>query len=561
MPLKAPTRWDREADVVVAGSGAAGLTAAILAHDRGARVIVLERAPLLGGTSAISGGILWIPLNDHLAEVGITDSREEALTYLRRVTLGLQPDDHLLEVFVDRAAEMLRYLEAHTPLRVAAIANGPDYHAEFPGGKSGGRCVDQEAFETGERLGEWAQKLRRSPMFPPLTKGEAAAKYDHLGINWTLVAERYERDVRTMGGALMSALLRAVLDREIEVLLETRARDLVENQQGEIVGLRAEQSGADSYAGATQAVILATGGFEWNPELVKTFLKGQVTHPNTPPYNEGDGLLMAMDAGALLGNMSEAWWVPSLADPDEAYDGRPLHRTSGGDRSLPGSILVNRKGRRFVNEATDYNDLTKTLYSFDPVDYAPANLPAWLIFDQTYKNTYAVMTAMPGEDAPHWMTQAPSIGALAEQIGVDGEGLTAQVARFNEFARVGRDPDFHRGEFRFDHSNGDPRRKPNPNLAPLEAPPFYAVQVHLGALGTKGGPRTNAFGQALDVRSRPIPGLYAVGNVMASIMGPGYPGAGASLGPAMTFGYLAGIEAAAAPKRAISESTAAANPR
>jgi succinate dehydrogenase/fumarate reductase flavoprotein subunit len=254
---------------------------------------------------------------------------------------------------------------------------------------------------------------------------------------------------------------------------------------------------------------------------------------------------MAMALGADLGNMSEAWWCPSVVIPGEEYDGRPLSRGDFAVRSLPHSIIVNRRGQRFVNEAHNYNDMMKPFFTFDPVSYERPNLPAYLVVDQAFRDKYMLMTLLPGQPSPPWLPQADTLPELARKIGVDEAGLVATVERFNAFAREGTDRDFRRGESTYDHFYGDPDHRPNPNLGEVAKPPFYALEVFPGSIGTKGGPRVDLDAQVLRVDGSPIRGLYAAGNVMAGVTGPGYPGAGSTIGTAMTFGWLAARHAAA----------------
>jgi 3-oxosteroid 1-dehydrogenase len=326
-------------------------------------------------------------------------------------------------------------------------------------------------------------------------------------------------------------------------MLSVRARELLV-EDDRICGLRAEQGGREVVLRAKRGVILATGGFEWNKELCAQFLGGLVTHPPSPPSSEGDGLKMAMALGADLANMSAAWWCPSVVVPGEEYDGRPLSRGDFAVRSLPHSIIVNRQGQRFVNEAHNYNDMMKPFFTFDPVSYERPNLPAFLIVDQSFRDRYMLMTLLPGQPSPPWLPQADTLEGLARKIGVDPAGLMATAQRFNAFAREGVDRDFRRGESAYDHFYGDPEHGPNPNLGPLEKPPFFALQVFPGSIGTKGGPRVNEDGEVLRVDGAPIRGLYAAGNVMAGVTGPGYPGAGSTIGTGMTFGFLAARHAA-----------------
>lgn len=541
MFFKSKRRYAIEVDVLVIGSGGAGLTAAITAHDAGARVLVVEKTAKVGGTTAVSGGVLWIPNNHHMPEVGISDSREEALVYTKRLADG-RSDDRLVERFLDTAPAVIRMLEERTPLRFKAIARYPDYHPEFPGGKPGGRSLDPGLFDT-NALGTWKDKLRRSAVFGATAMSVTEATdwgvfSKPLALPFKLLAERYKKGLVCYGAALVGGLLQALLDRKVQPMLEVAARELlVEDER--VVGLRAEQNGQELLIRANRGVVLATGGFEWNKALAAQFLGGVVTHPNSPPSNEGDGLKMAMALGADLGNMSEAWWCPSVVVPGEEYDGRPLSRGDFAVRSLPHSILVNRRGQRFVNEAHNYNDMMKPFFAFDPVSYERPNLPAYLVLDQSFRDKYMLMTLLPGMPSPPWLPQADTLEALAGKIGVDADGLAATVRRFNGFAKEGVDRDFRRGESTYDHFYGDPEHRPNPNLGTLEKPPFYALEVFPGSIGTKGGPKVDADAQVLGVDGEPIRGLYAAGNVMAGVTGPGYPGAGSTIGTGMTFGYLA----------------------
>ena len=541
-----PASWDLLADVVVVGSGAAALAAAVSASAGGAQVAVLERSETFGGTTAVSGGVAWIPNNHHMGEVGASDSREDALVYLRRLSLG-KIDDRLLETFVDTAPEAIRFLEEKTPLRFRALKY-PDYHPEFPGGKRCGRSLDPELFD-GNQLGELRKAVRPSAHVPgPISIADTEAGIDLLDFN--LIAERMQKGLMAGGNALVAALLKACADRKLELRLRTRARRLFV-RDGAVVGVSAEQEGRALKVGARRGVILASGGFEWNPELCRQFLRGPLEASASPPNNEGDGLLMAMEVGAALGNMAEAWWMPLCRIPGEEYGGRDLYRLTLRERTLPGSIIVNRGGRRFVNEAHNYNDIGRSFHTFDPVAFEFPNVPAWLIFDHQYKSRYPLMTVFPGDPIPTWLPQAPTLRELASGQGIDADALEATIARFNEHARRGEDPDFRRGASVYDHYNGDGSRPGAlATLGPIETPPFYALRLYAGALGTKGGPRTNEKAQVLNVRGEIISGLYAAGNAMAGITGMAYGGAGGTIGPALTFGYIAGKTASAERNRA-----------
>ncbi len=546
MWFRKKTPWQAEVDVVVIGSGAAGAVAALAAQAGKARVAVLEKSDKFGGTMAVSGGVVWVPNNRHMAEVGIADSLDEAVAYVTRLADG-RSDPALIRRWLESAPEMIDFLEGATSIAFKALAKYPDYHPEFAGGRPGGRSLDAGLFDT-NTLGAWKDKLRRSPVFGMTAMSVTEATEWGVfskpsALPFALLGKRFKQGLVCYGGALAGGLLTALLDRGIEPMLGHAVAELITDED-RVVGVRARGGDRDVFIKADKGVILASGGFEWDAALCARFLGGPLTHPNSPPSNAGDGLRMAMSLGADLGNMSEAWWCPSLAIPGEEYDKRQLHRGDFATRSLPHSIIVNRRGARFVNEAHNYNDLMKAFFAFDPVAYERTNLPAWIVIDQQYLDRYALLTYVPGMPVPEWLVSAPTLDELAQKIGIDARGLAATVARFNRFAVEGADPDFRRGESIYDHFYGDPEHKPSPNLGTIEKAPFYAIQVHAGAIGTKGGARTDGDARVLTPGGAPIAGLYAAGNVAAGVTGAGYPGAGATIGAAMTFGYLAGRHAA-----------------
>jgi succinate dehydrogenase/fumarate reductase flavoprotein subunit len=542
------TNWDQQADVVVVGSGAAGLTAAILAHDNGARVAIVERTEKIGGTTAVSGGGIWIPLNHRMVDLGLTDCRDDALEYCKRLSMG-RVDETMIETFVDTAATAIRYLEEHTPLVFGAMT-APDYQPEIPGARLGGRSIEPLPFDT-RLLGEWQTRLRPPNAFAfPITRQEAFGKYDAFYRPWTipqdLAAERMMSGIVTLGQALVAGLLKAVLDRKIPIFLQCRARKLIA-EKGRIVGVVVESAeGSNRAFRAKRGVVLASAGFEWNRQLQAQFLPAPIENPNSPPFNEGDGLLMAMEVGASLANMSEIWHYPSLMIPGESYEGKPLSRAIVAERNGPHVIWVNADGKRFVNEAANYNSMGRKLQEISTDGPVLKNLPAWAILDAQYRARYVLGTTLPEDPDPDWLISAGTLEDLAEKTGIDAEGLRATIDRWNGFVTTGVDDDFGKGNSAFDRFQGD-REASIANLGTIEKPPFYAIPIHSGALGTKGGPQTNHKAQVLHVSGTPIPGLYAAGNVAASITGPGYYARGATLGPAMTFGYIAGINVAKEP--------------
>ena len=344
------------------------------------------------------------------------------------------------------------------------------------------------------------------------------------------------------GQALIAALLEACLTRGIEPTLDTRARQIV-MRDGRVGGLVVDRDDRSTEVRAA-AVVLATGGYEWNEQLRTRFLPGPLTHPHSPPANEGDGLLMAMEVGADLANMNETWWYPASSLPGEQYEGRPLARFVGVERSAPHSIIVDRFGDRFVNEAANYNDMQKAFFSFDANQYSTRHLPCWVVFDQQYRSRYPVVTTRPGDPDPEWLPVHDTLEGLAGRVGIDPDGLRTTIGRWNHFVGEGRDRDYGRGDSAYDRFQGDPTA-PHPNLGTIEQGPFYALPIHVGSVGTKGGPRVDGHGRVMHVRDRPIDGLYGAGNVTASPAGPAYYGGGTSIGMGLVWGHLAGAHAAA----------------
>jgi succinate dehydrogenase/fumarate reductase flavoprotein subunit len=533
-------------DVVILGTGAAGLTAAVVAHEGGARVGVFEKADLIGGTTAWSGGQVWIPNNPHMPEVGIEDSREHAITYIMSLSHGLI-DQKLAETFVDTGPDMVRFLESRTPVQFYSVAGMPDYHPEFPGGSiKGGRTIECPIFPYDE-LGAWEKRVTPSPYY---VSGNITMSETPLGSALPKIPSEEElkrraiRNERGCGQALIGRLLKACLDRGIEPKTSHRAVELL-TENGRITGVRFETESGPVEVGAKRGVVLATGGFEWNPDYVRAFLRGPMTHPVSVKTNTGDGLKMAMKAGAMLGNMREAWWMPAATVPKE--ESTMERQMISGQRTMPRSIMVNKKGQRFTNEAANYNAFGNAFHQFDVPTFSYANLPCWLIFDQGYVENYGFggRFGTPGAISD-WVTRADSLPELAALLKIPPANLAETVARWNQNVAAGSDPDHLRGESAFDRWWGDPNRKgrKDATLGPLDKPPYYAVEIHSGALGTKGGPKIDSDARVIGIEGEPIPGLYAAGNVMASPFGMTYGGPGGTLGPGMVFGYLAGRHAA-----------------
>ena len=537
-------------DVLIIGAGAAGLSAAVAARDSGAKVTVIEKGAKLGGTAAVSGGIVWVPNNPRMQAKGISDSREDALAYFRSLDHGEMNDDSL-EAFVDEGANALQFLTERGALDPQLLERYPDYYLDNPGAKSdGGRALDNALFDF-TSLGDWSDKVynggeivRMMLLETPLGGGSGIVDPDEM-------KRRVEGDLRGWGQALIGRLLKACLDRDIEILLETTARKLT-LQDGRVVGATVTCGGAETTIRACRGVVLATGGFEWDEELKTTFLRGPLTSPASPPTNTGDGLKMALTAGAGLGNMTSAWWIPTLSEsgarwPDNGAPEKDAQRSVPVliERTLPHSLMVNGQGKRFCNEATNYSALAGAFHSFDPATYGYNNLPAYLIVDSQYRGRYPIASVMPGDPSPDWIVEAPDLAGLAAAIGVDAAQLEATVSRFNTHVENINDPDFGRGVSAYDRFYGDRSRDgAAATLGKVEVGPFFAVRIDLGALGTNGGPRTNGMAQVLNVYGAVIPGFYGAGNVISNPTGSVYAGAGGTLGPALTFGYIAGQSAA-----------------
>jgi 3-oxosteroid 1-dehydrogenase len=536
--------WDRVTDTVVVGSGGAGLAAALTASETDVETLVLEKASVLGGTTAVSGGALWIPNTRPIVEErGETDD-EKLQTYIQKVA-GDRVSGEMISQFVEEGPEVIDYLEEETPLEFT-FAGYPDYHPDWEGAHPEGQTIEPALYD-GNRLGEKLDNVRENPHTPiPTNIGEMM---DHGGMakfpvvaDWAELSERMTNNTVGTGRALIAGLYEACLDHGVEFETDAPAEALITDGD-EVAGIVAAVDG-DERCIRAESVVIASGGMEWDEEMCENFLAGPMNAPTSPPHNEGDGIEMGMEVGAKLGNMNEAWWCPAGHVPGEEWeDGSPLYRILLAERTLPGTMMVNEDGQRFCNESGNYVDLGKTFREFDPHEYDYANLPAYVVFDDSARERYALLTVMPDQDDPEWLVSAETLEELAEKKGIDPEGLREQVDRFNEYAREGADPEYHRGESAHDRRTGDGETD-HPNLGPLDEPPFYAIDVHAGSLGTKGGLVTTPQAEVVDLDEDPIPGLYAASNSTAHVMGIGYAGGGGTVGPNVVFGSLAGESAA-----------------
>jgi 3-oxosteroid 1-dehydrogenase len=533
-------------DVVVVGSGAGALTAAATAARAGKSVVVLEKTELLGGTSAVSGGMLWVADNHHAREAGLRDSKEAAAQYVRAVARGRSREE-LLDAALNYGDTMLRFTEDECGVRFIFLDNFPDYRQDLPGSVEGGRTVEPELFNIREALGELAVHVR-SDGRAPFTMQEYESWGAFTKFPWAELNQRQEQGLVAKGQALVSMLLASLVRDGASLVAGARGHRLMLDG-GRVVGVELESG--ETFQ-AKDGVVLATGGFEWDKALADSLLASRLYTMCSPPSNTGDGLKMAQRVGAQTRGTREAWWAP-MAITGDTRDGAPVGTLLRFERQGPGSLMVNRHGRRFANESQNYNDLARCLQSSDSPNNQTLNTPAHVVFDHSYLERYGVLAHRAGQPTPEYLIEAATLNELAGKIGVPAANLEATVGRFNEYAVKGEDPDFGRGESAYDKYWGDDDCPwPNPSLGPLQTGPFYAMEVVNGAFGSNGGVATDGHARVLDVDGEPIPGLFAAGNTTENAYAAGYPGAGATLGPIMTMGDLAGRTVAGQPAEYVS---------
>ncbi|MGJ6969305.1 FAD-dependent oxidoreductase [Streptosporangium sp. G11] len=539
-------QWDTTVDVLVAGSGAAGLTAAITAADRGLEVLVVESTSRWGGTTSVSGGGLWMPANPLMLRAGVQDSAEEALRYMDDVIgdAGPASSPERRTAFAQTAPEVVAFLGRHG-VRWRRSPDYPDYYPDRPGGKVG-RSIETAFFDT-KLLGDWyaTSRAKEGGIPLPLMTDDVWL----LARAWS-TPSGFVRGARFVfrslgafasgkrpvgiGGALACSLMHIVRTQRTPVWLSAPVVDLIV-EDGEVVGAVVDRDGRRQRVRARHGVVLAAGGFASNAEWRRKH-HGIPGYSSAPEGDLGTAIEAGVRAGGALALMDDAWWGASLVGPD----GKASFLVS--ERSFPFSVMVDAGGERFTNESASYIDVGHAMLGHD----VPG--PMWLISDVRHARRY-LNTALLGHKK-EWvraglLIEAPSLRELATRIDIDPERLTATVERFNGFARTGVDADFDRGRTVYDNYYGDPRVKPNPNLGPLEKGPFRAVRVYPGDLGTKGGLLTDEHARVLREDGTAVPGLYAAGNTTASVMGRTYPGPGSTIAPAVVFGYRAAQHAAA----------------
>lgn len=545
------TVWDHECDVLVVGSGAAGMVAALAARHFGLDPLVIEKASRYGGSTALSGGGVWVPNNPVNVRAGVRDSREKARRYLASV-VGDDVPAARIDAFLDAGPEMIDFLETHTEAHHRRVPGYADYHPEAPGGDPHGRTMEPLPFDL-RRLGADAEQLNRLDLMQA-PAGLVIDQADYRKLTqvmrtWTGRATALKVGVRSvvnrllgrrmvaLGAAGVARLRLSLRQAGIPLWLDTPLVELVVVDNA-VAGGRVERDGKPLAIRARKGVVLASGGFERDEEMRRKYQAAPITAAWTSgaTTNTGDGIKAGVAAGGTLALMDDAWWGPTVM-----LGSNPFFLLA--ERSLPGAVVVNGDGRRYVDEACPYVNFVHAMY--DGEKTGVGHVPSHLIFDSTYRNRYPFSTLPPRQPFPKkWVEAgivkvAQGVEELADKIGVPAANLRQTLDRYNQLVAGGRDLDFGKGDSAYDRYYGDPSVRPNPCLAPVERPPLFAFALWPGDLGTKGGLVTDEHARVLGEDGTPIAGLYAAGNVSASVMGHEYAGAGATIGPAMTFGYIA----------------------
>jgi 3-oxosteroid 1-dehydrogenase len=550
--------WDGSVDLLIAGSGGGGMVAALAALDCGLEPLIVEKQSLVGGSTGLSGGIVWMPNNPLMRADGIIDSHQDGLAYLADVVgdIGAASSPVRREMFLTAGYEMMNFL-LRKGIRLVRCAGWSDYYPNHKGGNAAGRAVEGTPFDAAE-LGSWSDKvqppLAKNYGFVVLTNELRSVQYFNRSPHALAVAARVflrtaaarlrRREILTNGASLIAQMLKVLIDLsdgEPPVWTNAAVQDLVV-EDGRVVGARVLREGSSLNIEARKGVLLAAGGFSHNADMRRRYSGDQPNEARWSIANAGDTgevLQAAMRLGAKTDLLDEAWWLPSVF----IADGGAAAASLGVGRQRPGAIYVDSAGRRFCNESNSYVEVGKAMYAAKAV-------PCWMVFDQGYVRRYVAganplkRRLPPGLIERGAVKRGASIVDLAHQIDVPADGLARTIERFNRFAAKGLDPDFGRGQSAYNDCLGDPGYRPNASLGPLDRAPYYATQVYPADVGTCGGVLTNEHAQVLDEHDRVIDGLYATGNITASVMGRTYPGAGASIASSMVFGYVAARHAA-----------------
>ena len=527
-------------DVIVLGSGGAGLTAALSAAVNGTRVLVLEASSRWGGSTGVSAGEVWVPGNHLMADLGVPDSVEDALEYCR--PYGSGKDCTLIEKFVRSSPEMANFVEESSPIIWKAMSS-PDSFAERPGGRDSGRHIEVSPLAVG-KLASLEEDFWLSNYPAIFTNDEVFNQRLLIGgeIPEKLAEERIRFGMVCTGIGLIVGLMQGCLAQGVKFERNVRAVRLLNSQDKGINGVVVERGDLEEEIYCNRGVVLATGGFEWNEKMRANLSGGHMTHAVSPPLHLGDGLRMVADVGGQLANTDDSWMWPVIGSSGEVWPSTKRARNDLmlAERFMPHAIWVNRTGNRFVNESS--HNCALALAETDADTDAISNLPAWAIFDHQYRSRYPLAGSMPHEELPAQVVEAASLSELAFKTGIDESGLLRTVDRFNDFVDQGRDSDYFRGQSAYDRHYGDPTSE-LPNLGRIERSPFFSLPVYLGTVGTKGGARIDERARVLDSEDQAIPGLWAAGNAMASIIGSSTIAPGLTIGLALTWGFIAGEDA------------------
>ena len=555
--------WDREVDVLVVGTGKGGLTAAVCNWEMGTKdVLIIEKQDKVGGTSATSGGGIWIPNSHYAKEVGAEDSPEAAKAYLMNTLFGEDVPEEMIDIYLEKAPEMLKYLHDRTDVRYESLAEYPDYYTNMEGAREGHRSLEPAPIMASELGANWKNMTWTHFMMRMFNRIHFTQVEAHLLMvqlpGWKKLLARlmwdYIRDIPwrlktpisrrlACGSAGVARLYLSVLKRDIPLEFNTQMVELIADGDT-VLGAVIECNGQRQRVRAAKGVILASGGFEKNQALREQYLPAptNTTWSAGNPGNEGDALLAGLELGAKTRLMNDAWWTTTLCVPDE-----PAPRLAIMEKSFPGSCVVNRDGKRFANESQNYMAFQKDLFKTHTEEHP--NAPAWHVFDATFRENFMVGPLMtkamkPDSQIPKkwfdegFVAKADTIRELADMLGIDADGLEETIAKMNQYAETGKDEDFGRGDSAYDRYYADPAIKPNPCLAPIVKAPFYAMRIEAGDFGTLGGLDTDTSARVKKADGGVFEGLFAVGNCSAAIL-PTYPGPGATLGPAMTMAYQA----------------------
>ena len=558
--------WVYEFDVVVVGSGNGALTAALCSHDGGAKTLVIEKSSQFGGTSATSGGGVWIPNNRYAKAENVDDSDQDARNYINSVSPEGMIKEELIETYISEGPRMIDYLHENSQVKYRNLAHYPDYFPDNTGGKEGNRSMEPEPI-FGTELGDDLGKLREQHPQTAFTMGpinmnftqvegqlllgalpgwktQFAKLFTKYILDLTMRLKWGWKDRRlTMGNAGIARLILSLKDRNVDLWSLTAMTDLVD-ENGKVIGIKATKDGSSISIKANKGVILAAGGFERDQDLRDKYLPkpSNAEWSAANIHNTGDALKAALKLGADTHQMDTGWWSTTMKVP-----GQEKGWLSMVDKSMPGNYTVNKDGERFSNESQNYVSFVNDM--FKKFDEGNPCAPCYMIFDSNFRKNRPcgplLQSSMQPDSAvpkewwtPSFLSKGETLEELAEIVGINPEGLKATQAKVNEYSLTGKDIELNRGDSAYDRYYGDPSVTPNPCLAPLQEGPFYCMVLYPGEMGTAGGLVIDTNARVLKQDGQPIDGLYACGNVTTALL-PTYPGPGSTLGPAMTFGYLA----------------------